>query len=344
MRFLSLFALILGVSTAWSQNRPLIDFPTANRALLEGRPADFFMFVDRDFEGQKTTPWQGGQYGFVRGPRRVGDTVIYSSLHEGIDISPVRRDAQGNPLDDIKAAADGVVVHVNPEAGGSNYGRYIVIEHVWQGSKYYTLYAHLSSATAKIGQRVMQGEKIATMGYTGAGIDRRRSHLHFEVCLKLNDDFESWHRAHFPGQPNRHGPYNGLNLVGADPTRLLMDSQVDPTLSIGDYFAAGEPAFRLTLPNTPHLYVVRAYPWLVAPGSGGNPPAWTITFSRYGIPLKAVASPTPVAAPRLDWVADMPVAYAHATRGLITGSPGSPRLTDSGMRFARLVGGLDSPQ
>jgi len=343
MRFLVLFGLLL-TGTAWSQSRPVIDFPTANRAILEGRPADFFMFVDRDFEGEKSTPWQGGQYGYVRGPRRVGDTVIYSSLHEGIDIGPVRRDGQGNPLDAIKAAADGVVVHVSTEAGASNYGRYIVVEHTWQGSKYYTLYAHISSADVQIGQRVAQGEKIGVMGYTGAGIDRRRSHLHFEVCLKLSDDFDSWHRAHFPGQANRHGPYNGLNLAGTDPTRLLMEAQVDPSFSVANYFAAGEPAFRITFPNTQRIHVIRAYPWLVPPGEAANPPAWTITFSRYGLPLRATASPTPVAGPRLDWVADMKVAYAHATRGLITGSPGSPRLTDSGMRFARLIGGLDSPQ
>ena len=39
---------------------PLIDFPTANRALVEGRPQDFYMYVDRNFEGVQTKPWQGG--------------------------------------------------------------------------------------------------------------------------------------------------------------------------------------------------------------------------------------------------------------------------------------------
>ena len=84
---------------------PLVDFPTDNRALLEGRPQEFFMYVERDFEGEKTKPWQGGQYGYVRGPQRSGGKVIYTHLHEGIDIAPVRRDATGNPLDEVRASA-----------------------------------------------------------------------------------------------------------------------------------------------------------------------------------------------------------------------------------------------
>ena len=44
--------------------------PTANDALLKGDGPDYFQFVDRDFEGEKTTPWEGGQFGFWRDPRR----------------------------------------------------------------------------------------------------------------------------------------------------------------------------------------------------------------------------------------------------------------------------------
>ena len=48
----------------------LFDWPTENRALLEGRPQDFYMYVNRNFEGEETTPWEGGSFGFVRGPHR----------------------------------------------------------------------------------------------------------------------------------------------------------------------------------------------------------------------------------------------------------------------------------
>jgi len=36
-------------------------------------------------------------------------------------------------------------------------------------------------------------------------------------------------------------------------------------------------------------------------------------------------------------VKESSMAYSHATRGLIGGPAGQPRLTDSGMRFAKLL-------
>ena len=64
VRIAGLCLFVTGVLRA----QPLIDFPTDNRALLQGRPRDFYMYVNRDFEGARSQPWQGGQFGFVRGP------------------------------------------------------------------------------------------------------------------------------------------------------------------------------------------------------------------------------------------------------------------------------------
>jgi len=316
---------------------PLLDFPTDNHALLKGRPQDFFMFVERDFEGEKSRPWQGGQFGFVRGPQRSGDKVTFIQLHEGVDIRPVSRDAQGEPLDQVRAAAGGKVVHTSTVAGASNYGCYVVIEHRWEGSPYYTLYAHLASIAVQPGQTVGQGESIGVVGYTGAGINRERAHLHFEICLLLSPNFESWHAANFPGNPNQHGLYNGLNLAGTDPSRLLLEARRNPALRISDSFAAGEPFFSIIVNNSPNFSLVRTYPWLVPAGEVANPPAWKITFSRPGIPLKIEAVKEPVAGPVAVWVEDTGQALVSTTKGLITGTPSAPRLTDSGLRFARLL-------
>ena len=317
--------------------QPLIDFPTENHALTKGRPQDFFMFVERDFEGQKSQPWQGGQFGYVRGPQRSGESVIYTHLHEGVDIRPVRRDASGNPLDQVLAAAAGRVVHTSKEAGASNYGRYVVIEHRWDGSPYFTLYAHLASISVEPGQTVSQGQPIGILGFTGAGINRERAHVHFETCMLLSDNFDAWHNAHFPNSPNRHGLYNGLNLVGTDPSRLLIEAGKNPGLKISDHIASSEPFFSILINNSPNFSLVRNYPWLVPAGEVANPPAWKITFSRVGVPLKVEASKERLAEPRAVWVKETPYATLHATKGLITGSPSAPRLTDSGKRFARLL-------
>jgi len=331
--------LCLGGSALWGQAEGFV-FPTENRALLDGRPEDYFMYVNRNFEGEKSKPWQGGQYGLVRTPVRLGELVVYKRHHEGIDIRPVRRAPDGQPLDPILASAGGVVVHVSSAAGASNYGKYVVIEHVIDGSPYYTLYAHLASISVKPGQRVKVGEAIGRMGYTGRGLDRERAHLHYEICLRLSDRFQNWFEKYIKGSPNRHGEFNGMNLVGIDPTRFLVDSQVNPKLAITDYIKSGEPAFRVGVPQSSGLFILRAYPWL-RDGQPSSAPAWALTFSATGVPLKAEALETSLTTPKLLWAKPGRVAYSYRTRGLLTGSPGSPRLSDSGKRFIELITGVE---
>jgi murein DD-endopeptidase MepM/ murein hydrolase activator NlpD len=330
-----LAAVFVGVTAACGA--PLVDFPTPNRALANGRPAEFYMYVDRDFEGEKTKPWEGGQFGYVRGPQRVGSELIYRTLHEGIDIRPVRRDAAGEPLDDVFAAADGKVVHVSGEAGGSNYGRYIVVEHTFDNSPVYTLYAHMGAIAVEPGARVVQGQRLGRMGYTGAGINRERAHLHFEVCLRLSDHFDAWHVAHFKGNPNRHGNFNGLNLVGMDAAALLLEAGKNPALTLRDFLAAQPVAFELAIPNSPDFGLLRRYPWMVAPGEVANPPGWIVSFSTHGVPLKIRSTTSPVPEPAVVRVQPTSLALAHVTRGIVSGTQNAPVLTDSGRRFVRLL-------
>lgn len=334
---LATFALLLLGAVGILPAAPLLDFPTDNRAIAEGRPEDFYMYVERNFEGEKSKPWEGGQFGYVRNPQRSGDQVVYTHLHEGVDIKPVRRDAQEVPLDEVRAAAAGKVVHASKSPSASNYGRYVVIEHRWEGSSYYTLYAHLASISVEPGQTVEQGQPIGILGFTGAGIDKTRAHVHFEVCMLLSDNFAAWHDTNFATNPNHHGIFNGLNLVGTDPARLLLEARKNPNLRISDYIASAEPFFAIVVNDSPNFSLLRNYPWLVGKGEVANAPAWKITFSRVGTPLKIEAVAERVSEPRAVWVKDTPYATVHATKGLITGSPSAPRLTDSGMRFAKLL-------
>ncbi len=318
--------------------QPLIDFPTDNRALLQDRPRDFYMYINRDFEGARSQPWQGGQFGFVRGPvRGDGGKISYLQLHEGIDIRPVRRDAFGNPSDVVRATAGGNVVYVSRDSGASNYGRYVVVEHLWDGCPYYTLYAHLSSISVEPGQPVRQGEVLGLMGFTGTGIDRERAHTHFEVCMMLNRNFEGWHEAYFRKDQNPHGIYNGLNLAGCDPAKLLLAAHRNPTLKISDFLTGAEPAFKITIRNSPNFFLVRAYPWLVPTGEIANPLAWTVTFSRYGVPIRIEAATISITEPMVTWVKETGQPYTRITKNLVGGPAGSPRLTEAGLRFAKLL-------
>ena len=165
--FLPIWLLLAG--TMAKAEPPKLILPTDNDGLLTGNFAEFYQYVQRDFDGQVSQPWEGGQYGFVRDPRRIGSQIIYTRFHEGIDIRPLHRDAAGEPEDVIHAIAAGTVVYTNPVAGNSNYGRYVVIEHHLDGFPYYSLYAHLNTITVKIDESVSQGSPIAVTSTLIAG-------------------------------------------------------------------------------------------------------------------------------------------------------------------------------
>src|SRR5213082_3010531 len=165
--------LSASMSVQAAQNHGLdLVLPTDNEALFSGDGPAFYQYVERDYKGVKSTPWEGGQYGFVRDPTDTAGGLLYTRFHEGIDIRSVHRDANGEPVDEVRAIANGKVVHVNPVPGYSNYGKYIVIEHRWDGSNYYSLYGHLSSIAVHPGDLVKRGQPVATMGYTGVGINQ----------------------------------------------------------------------------------------------------------------------------------------------------------------------------
>src|SRR5947208_16444357 len=106
-----------------AQNNPLdLVLPTDNDALYSEDGPAFYQYIERDFNGVKSTPWEGGQYGFVRDPIETSAGIVYTRFHEGIDIKPLRRDARGEPLDEARAIAAGKVVRTDPVPGHSNIG------------------------------------------------------------------------------------------------------------------------------------------------------------------------------------------------------------------------------
>ena len=123
-----------------------------------GTNPDFYQVIERNLHGVISHPWQGGQYGFVRDPVETAAGTIYTRFHEGMDIRPMRRDARGEPIDEVRAIAAGKVVYVSRAAGTSNYGRYVVVEHRWGGCPYYSLYAHLNTISVETGQTVRRGK------------------------------------------------------------------------------------------------------------------------------------------------------------------------------------------
>lgn len=329
----SLLGLLTGILPAQQ-----LQLPTANHALFDA-PAEFFQFVDRDFDGAKTTPWEGGQFGFVRDPRHIGGRIAYARFHEGLDIKPIQRDAKSNPQDEVGAIADGVVAYVAASAGLSNYGRYIVVQHSWGGSPFFSLYAHLASAQVSAGQKVKAGTTLGILGYTGSGIDQRRAHLHVELNLFLSSRFETWHNSNFP-TPNHHGLYNGLNLIGLDLQSLYLAQQKNSGLTAASAVRATESSYRVAVPGDAEMEILKNYTWLLdGPRPSGKPASWEVTFSRWGLPLAVKASSTPVGAPFVTWVKDSGIPHFTHTRGCVTGSGSTGKLTTEGLRFVKLATG-----
>lgn len=316
----------------------LLGLPTDNDALLRGDNASFYMYVDRIFENQVSSPWEGGQYGYVRGPVRHGSDMVLMAFHEGIDIAPTKRDAAGDPIDEVRAISPGKVVHCSQLAGASNYGRYIVVQHDTPDGSFFSLYAHLSKIAVQTGQEVQLGTPLGIMGYTGSGLNQKRAHVHLELNLMLSSRFDDWHALNFRPSPNKHGIYNGINLTGINIAGFYLARQKDPALTIASFVRSTEPTWKAVVPRKGDLELLSHYPWL-----GDSPaapsPSWEITFGDSGLPIRVQPSALTVTQAQITWVKDRGMPHGYYTRGYIAGSGEKGTLTASGKRFLDLVSG-----
>lgn len=311
--------------------------PTGNTAIFSKEPWKFYMYTDRSFEGVSSTPWEGGQYGFSRNQKRTAAGVICTKFHEGVDIRPVRRASDGNPLDDVRSIATGSVVYTNATSSHSNYGRYVVVKHDWGYGPFFSLYAHLMSISVRTGQSVAPGTVLGRLGYTGSGINKTRAHVHLELNMFLSSNFEKWHNAHFPS-PNYHGVYNGLNLEGLDIAGIFLAHRGDPNLTLPDFIKRMPVYFKVLVPNRGRLEIVKRYPWL-AEGSPSEGASWEISLSSSGIPLAVKPSSKSVSQPVVSWVKNSPTYHSYYTRNRLTGSGSSAGLSSSGQSYIRLLTG-----
>lgn len=224
-----------------------LQFPTANRAMLEpGREDQFFV-------GTPGRSWTSGTFGCVRSDGW--------QMHEGVDIRCLERDRSGEPIDPVLAAADGIVAYTNPEAGLSNYGKYIILKHWIDSLEVYSTYAHLSEIQreVRIGAKVRAGQRIGTMGRTTntrERISRDRAHLHFELALFVNERFPAWYKQALADQRNDHGVWNGQNLLGLDPRLvLLQQTEQGENFSLLEFVRNQTEMCRVLVRDT-------SFPWL----------------------------------------------------------------------------------
>lgn len=97
------------------------------------------------------------------------------AFHTGVDIA-------SHYGDDVRAAADGMVIAVDTRGG---YGRLVVVDH---GFGFTTWYGHLSGFETELGMRVKRGEVI---GYVGESGRASGPHVHYEVRIN-NTPVNPW--------------------------------------------------------------------------------------------------------------------------------------------------------
>jgi murein DD-endopeptidase MepM/ murein hydrolase activator NlpD len=314
---------------------PDLQLPTENTHLFSNEPERFYMHVDRNFEGQVSKPWEGGSFGFVRNAFRFENELLLTKFHEGIDIAPIKRDRSGNPLDLVSSISAGRVVHISPLAGRSNYGKYVIVEHEWEGTAIYSLYAHLAEITCQPGDKVNVGSAIGRMGYTGAGINRVRAHLHLELAMLMSQRYEDWHEHNSRGL-NTQGNFNGMNLVGTDVARFFLEHRNNPEIRFSDFVTNTPAYFKVTTPVTGTPDFVKRYPWIVK-GNTDNQKSWEITFSATGQPVSFTPSSREVNAPVVTSVKASATPHRYLTRNLITGIGNQATLTPQGQQLVALL-------
>ena len=144
-------------------------------------------------------------------------------FHKGVDL--VTTPSTG-PL---YAFVAGEVVHAKEGAKGSGFGGYGVVVAIRDDNGYLHVYAHLSMAVVKVGQKVERGQMVGRQGSTGVSTG---AHLHYEIRKKSTPSF---------------GFTESESGV------------VEPTKYLQDYYAKGEPELKKTDADGIEKYMKIAY-------------------------------------------------------------------------------------
>ena len=325
----ALLLATLPVLSASAAQDLVYKLPTDNDALYRGDNEGYFMYCDRWFEGKHSQPWEAGSYGFTRTAKRIHTgKIVCTKLHEGIDVKPIRRDAAGEPLDTVRPIAPGIVAYTSNAPGASNYGRYVVIAHQVPEGTIYSLYAHLSSISCEVGQHVGYEDSLGKLGYSGVGLNRVRAHCHLELCLMVHSEFHK-----FCPSNNKHGLFNGHNLIGINAADVLKHCQNGTAFSLSHYLSTLSEHYRVRVPREKTVDILKRHPFLYKGSWGSDSPSLDISFTAEGIPLAIYPADAEVTEPTIIRCKPMPVYQNECTAGRLAGKSTTAHLTASGKTF-----------
>ena len=259
-----------------------LSWPTPNPSFAQGLGYSTFL--------QKTGPdkaFSSGAFGCVRNNGY--------KFHEGVDLFPVKRHKSGQAKDQVFSALAGIVTYVNHNSGHSAYGKYIVMEHPNVVPSIYTLYAHLAeiSPSIKIGVKMSEAMPLGRMGNSSSfKIPLIRSHLHFEIGLRLTNQFQAWFDKKGFKTSNRHGNYSGFNLVGIDPLHFFSEYRKKMFLQPLDYLNSLPVILKVRVKSKKPTDFAQRYPSL-CPNFNASASSWDCSFGPFGIPVRIEPSLEP---------------------------------------------------
>lgn len=320
-----------GSTEVSATNRMAWQLPTENDGLFQGQKNRFY---------QPTISRRpvSGMFGFVR-TSEPEPARIFEHFHKGIDIRALHRDEKGEPTDVVRASAEGEVVRVNLDEKISDYGKQVIVRHLWGEQPVYSIYGHLASIGVQVGQKVRAGDPLGVMGWTGPGLSRDRAHLHFEIAFQINPKFDEWVRVAKPGrlwEPNRHGEWNGLNLMGIDPAPLLLAAHEGKPMTCLEALAAQPGGLVVNVPAPKSR--VQWTDWVQVQENCTGPVAWEVEMTPWGLPLKVAASAIPVTEAQLMANPGRPNEGKYYCRGLVEADgKGGMRLSKFGRQTMEMM-------
>jgi hypothetical protein len=124
-----------------------------------------------------------------------GNKTSYG-FHDGVDLN-LKTGGDTDLGQPIFSIANGEVTSVHNHSGKPTFGNHLHIKHVGPWGEIYSHYAHCKDILCKIGDKVTEGQTIATVGKSGTDF----AHLHFSIKLqptgvdgiaKTQDDLTKW--------------------------------------------------------------------------------------------------------------------------------------------------------
>ncbi|MDA6068937.1 peptidoglycan DD-metalloendopeptidase family protein [Flavobacterium sp. AC] len=194
-----------------------LDLSVTNQELVQVKPesaAEFENFISNYLEKNNAEVAFGGYIEgrtlYKRSTIFKNDAIPERNIHIGLDLW-----AKENTS--VLAPINGIVHSFKNNIGLGDYGPTIILEHIIENEKFYTLYGHLSLESIEnlsVGKVFNRGEIIGTLGNSTVNGDYA-PHLHFQIIKNI----EAYY-GDYPGVCNT----NDLNFYienCPDPNLLL---------------------------------------------------------------------------------------------------------------------------